>query len=62
MTADEFKGWMAHRGYNMLQAADALGISRNTVTRYLAQGTDKTIALACSADAMGLKPWPAHAR
>lgn len=58
MTADQFAQWMAHRCYNKQQAAEALGISRNSVATYLKDGTNKTVALACSADAMGLKPWP----
>lgn len=59
MSGDDFQNWMAHRGYNIGQAAAALGLGRNTVARYLKKGTtDKTVALACSADAAGLQPWP----
>jgi hypothetical protein len=58
MTAEDFAAWMEHRGYNNLQAAAALGVGRNSITRYLRIGADKTVALACSADAMNLKPWP----
>ncbi len=58
MTAEDFQRWMAHRRYNNLQAAAALGVSRNSITRYLREGADRTVALACSADAMNLQPWP----
>lgn len=57
MTADDFVAWMKLRGFNILQTADALGIGRNTVTKYIAEGAPKSIALACAALAFGLPPW-----
>ena len=60
MTAGEFTAWRKHLGLNGREAADALGVSKNTIT-YYSNGKwaiPKTVALACSALANQLRPWP----
>lgn len=51
MTPSTLSAWMTRLGYNKVEAAEALGIARTTLDRYL---NDKTaipryIALACLA-------------
>lgn len=58
MTGEQFTEWMEHMGFNKLQAAEALGAGRNSIPRWQEKGTDRTIALACSAIAEKLPPWP----
>lgn len=58
MTGDDFTAWMQHMGYNRLQAAAALGVGRNTVPRWMNEGAPLHVALACTALALGMKPWP----
>ena len=60
MTADEFTAWRKHLGLNGREAADALGVSKNTITAYERGKWDipKAVALACSAVANQLRPWP----
>jgi transcriptional regulator with XRE-family HTH domain len=66
MTGEDFKLWRYTMNLNQKQAADALGISRDTVTNYETGRRRDTgreveiplyIALACSALTRGLKPW-----
>lgn len=57
MTADDFKAWMAHQGINILQAAALLGLGRNTVARYQAEGAPEYIGYACAAISFGLPKW-----
>lgn len=59
MTAADFIAWREHMGYNRLQAAAALGMGRNQPQRYEdGQPIPLYVALACSAIAMRLQPWP----
>lgn len=59
MTGDEFRAWQASVGLNGRAAAAALGISDNTISQSAqGDGFGLTVALACSAIAAGLEPWP----
>jgi hypothetical protein len=60
MTADDFAAWLAHMGLNKTKASRTLGIGRNTVDRYLVNGTPDHIAYACAAIAFGLPKWSAQ--
>lgn len=58
MKAEEFKAWRERMGLKKIEAAEALGISRNMPQRYedgLAP-IPRYIALACAAVAHGLPP------
>lgn len=60
MKADDFAAWRKHMKFNGTEAANQLGISRNTV-RWYEEGRHqppRSIALACTAIALGLRPWP----
>ena len=57
MTGDDFTAWMKHMNLDIGEAADRLGISRNTVPRYRRDGAPKHIGYACAAIAMGLPEW-----
>lgn len=59
MTAEDFTDWREHLGLNRSQAAAALGVALNTITAYeRGQRIPLYVALACSALAMRLPPWP----
>ncbi|MDQ0315570.1 helix-turn-helix domain-containing protein [Amorphus orientalis] len=68
MTPEDFKNWRAHCGFKSQRiAAEALGLSVGTIENY-EPGVRRdgnpapipyTVALACSALAMNLPPWPA---
>ncbi len=60
MTGDDFTAWMAHMGFNIAKTSTGLGISRNSVSKYMAEGAPDYIALACSALAQGLPKWRKH--
>lgn len=70
MTAQEFLNWMETVGFHKaVQVSDALGISRNNAQEIVADvkaGRDikvkRTVALAMSAIAQGLKPWDEYER
>jgi transcriptional regulator with XRE-family HTH domain len=47
MTAGEFKEWRRRLGLSQEQAAEALGLSRNTIARYEAGHTPQIVDLAC---------------
>jgi len=57
MNSDDFTAWMHHMGLNVSQASRTLGISRNTVMKYQAEGAPEHIAYACAALAFGLPKW-----
>ena len=57
MTADDFRAFLDHMGWNRIDAAEHLGLSRNSVTKYLSEGAPLTVALACAARSFGLPPW-----
>lgn len=60
MTPSDFIAWREHLGLNRKEAAEALGVAQNTITAYeRGQRIPLYIALACSALAMRLPPWPA---
>jgi len=56
MDAKSFCDWMERMDFNNLEAAAALGISRNTVPTYRKEGAPLYIALACAALSYGLPP------
>lgn len=58
MTADEFKAWRTERGFNLREAAEALGTTLRAVQYWEAgdRPISKTVALACAAISAGLKP------
>jgi hypothetical protein len=67
MQAKDFKLWMVEAGLNGRQAADALGKSEDTISRYRTSGVPKSetaiVRLACAAIVAKLAPWfPAGAR
>jgi transcriptional regulator with XRE-family HTH domain len=50
MTPSTLSAWMTRLGYNKLEAAEALGIARTTLDRYLSGRTiPRVVALACYA-------------
>jgi transcriptional regulator with XRE-family HTH domain len=51
MTPATLTAWMTRLGYNKSEAAEALGIARSTLDRYLSGRTaiPKVVELACSA-------------
>lgn len=59
MSADEFKAWREHMGFNRSEAARQLGLGRNMPQRYEDEGVEipRYVALACAALAFGLPPW-----
>jgi predicted transcriptional regulator len=60
MTGDDFTAWMKHMGLSIGEAADRLGLGRNTVPRYMRDGAPAHIGYACAAIAMGLPQWAAR--
>lgn len=67
MTPDDFKAWRKSMGMTQTEAGDALGVSKGTIINYEAGKRrddgrtveiPKTVALACTAVAKGLGPWP----
>jgi len=56
MDAKAFCDWMERMDFNILEVSAALGISRNTITRYRREGTPLYVDLACSALSYGLPP------
>lgn len=57
MTGDDFTAWMKMMGFKAVDAAEALGVHRNTIPSYKKDGTNKSIGLACAALAVGLSEW-----
>ncbi len=60
MTGYDFTRWMASHKLNVGAAAEALGVGRNTIPRYMKEGAPKHIGLACAAISMGLPEWKAR--
>lgn len=66
MTPEQFKAWRAHMKLSQVSAADALGISRQSIENY-ERGSrrederpviiPKTVELACAAIALGIKSY-----
>lgn len=57
MTGDDFTAWMKHMNLGISEAADRLGLGRNTVPRYMKDGAPSYIGYACAAIAMALPQW-----
>jgi len=66
MTNEQFKLWRKKMKLSQRQAAEVLGLYRNTIVNYergvrLENGMQvkipRTVALACSAVEAGLEPW-----
>ena len=64
MTNEQFKAWRKHLKLPQREAADLLGISRNTVALYEIGERDghpvvipKTVELACAAVALGIRQY-----
>lgn len=64
MKPDQFKAWRKHMAWSQQEAADALGVSRNTVflfERGEREGRPveipKTVELACAALALGIRSY-----
>lgn len=64
MTRDDYLAWEKHLGFDKhggaMKAAEALGCSTTTI-RNLRTGKgdySRTLALAMSAVALGVRPWP----
>lgn len=57
MNADDFNDWLQRTGLSGLQAAEVLGIAKNSVVKYRREGAPLHIALACSAIYHKLGPW-----
>ncbi len=66
MTLDEtaFREWQEQMKITAVQAAKLLGKSPDTISRYRTTGVPASealvVGLACSALAMGLRPWGAY--
>ena len=58
MSPQEFSSWMDRMWLDEKEAARELGISTRRVRQYEADGAPHYIALACSALARKLPPWP----
>ena len=66
MTPDDFKAWRATMGYNQVQAAEALGLSKSSIELYekgkrrddgRAVEIPITVSLSCAALFHRLEPW-----
>lgn len=61
MQAKDFKRWQIDAGLNGREAADALGKSEDTISRYRTQGVPASespvVRLACAAIISKLPPW-----
>lgn len=60
MKPEEFTAWRERMGLNKIQAAAALGLSRNMPQRYEDGEAEIPlyVALACAALVRGIAPWP----
>lgn len=59
MDEHDLKAWRERLGLSQPAGAEAIGVARRTLQYYEGgQPIPKTVALACSAVAAGLKPWP----
>jgi transcriptional regulator with XRE-family HTH domain len=60
MTAMDLKRWLKTMNFTVAEGREAIGISRNTMERYLSGKADPlplTVALACSAIYHRVLPW-----
>lgn len=60
MNPADFTAWRQHLGFNKAEAARRLGLAPNTIAAYETGRADVPthVALACTALALDLKPWP----
>lgn len=60
MKPEDFTAWRQRMGFRKVQAAAALGLSRNMPQRYEEGDAEIPlyIALACAALIRGIAPWP----
>lgn len=58
MTGEQLKAWRSRLGYNITEAAEAIGCHRNAIASWEAgkHPIPRYIALACAAVAHGLPP------
>ncbi len=61
MEAKEFQEWLKLMGFSERKAAQELGLSRATVSKYRDEGAPLYIGYACAAMIEGLEPWPPNA-
>ena len=59
MTASDFQQWLRDMGISGARAAEMLGVTANTITRYRRIGAPKVIGLACAALYHRLRGWGA---
>ena len=62
MTAKDFTGWLAFMvmkgvAKSDAEAAELLGVHKNTLSRWKKHGAPATVALVCAAIDRGLPPW-----
>ncbi|KOX53847.1 hypothetical protein ADL19_14835 [Streptomyces purpurogeneiscleroticus] len=57
LTGEEFDIWLKSRQITLGDAAEWLGVTKQTVTHYKKAGINKTQALAIAAIERGIKPW-----
>lgn len=63
MTKNDFQTWLEHMaeargGYSSTEAADDLGVNRNTIGRWKERGAPRHVALACTTLLCNLGPYP----
>lgn len=60
MTGKTFRQWRERLGLNRTDAADKLGVHRNSITNWERETNPlpRWVALACAAIAYGLEPMP----
>ena len=59
MTGDDFTAWIVHMDWSQRKVANVLGLSRNSVAKYMIEGAPDSIGYACAALAFGLPKWAA---
>ena len=60
MTPDDLRAWRAHMGLSQQAASELLDVRKATVTDWEGgkHAPSRSVALACTALAAGLEPWP----
>jgi hypothetical protein len=57
LTGEEFDIWLRSRQINLVDAAEWLGVTKQTITYYKKNGLNKTQALAIAAIERAIPPW-----
>jgi hypothetical protein len=57
LTGEEFDIWLKSRQIRLADAAEWLGVTKQTVMHYKKAGVNKTQALAIAAIERGIEPW-----